>query len=84
MPDKKLAYLFGEPLDSEELQADKSEIIKEYDRLVDGPAARKQLEQTNPALVAARDKAVTELRREKITRELAQKQELQQRRAARR
>ena len=69
---------------SEELQADKSEIIKEYDRLVDGPAARKQLEQTNPALVAARDKVVTELRREKITQELAQKQELQQRRAARR
>jgi hypothetical protein len=70
---------------SEELQADKSEIIKEYDRIVDGrPEARKELEQTNPALVAARDKAVTELRREKITRELAQKQELQQRRAARR
>jgi hypothetical protein len=70
---------------SEELQADKSEIIKEYDRIVDGrPEARKQLEQTNPGLVAARDKAITELRREKITQELAQKQELQQRRAARR
>jgi hypothetical protein len=60
-------------------------IIKEYDRIVDGrPEARKQLEQTNPGLVAARDKAITELRREKITQELAQKQELQQRRAARR
>src|SRR6202007_1665967 len=57
---------------SEELQADKSEIIKEYDRIVDGrPEARKQLEQTNPGLVAARDKAITELRREKITQELA-------------
>jgi hypothetical protein len=70
---------------SEELQADKSEIIKEYDRIVDGrPEARKQLEQTNPGLVAARDKAITELRREKITQELAQKQALQQGRAARR
>jgi Zincin-like metallopeptidase len=70
---------------SAELQADKSEIIKEYDRIVDGrPEARKELEQTNPGLVAARDKAITELRREKITQELAQKQELQQRRAARR
>jgi len=68
----------------EQRQADKQEIIKEYDRLVDGPAARKQLEQTNPALVAARDKAVTELRREKLNQELAQKQHLQQARAARR
>jgi hypothetical protein len=31
-------------ISSEELQADKSEIIKEYDRLVDGPAARRDLE----------------------------------------
>ena len=32
----------------------------------------------NPGLVAARDKAVTELRREKVNRELAQKPALQQ------
>src|SRR5208337_425133 len=70
---------------SAELQADKSEIIKEYDRIVAGrPEGRKQLEQTNPALVAARDKAVTELRREKLNQELAQKQALQQTRARRR
>jgi hypothetical protein len=62
-----------------------SEPIKEYDHIVDGrPEARKQLEQTNPSLVAARDKAITELRRQKMTRELAQKQTLQQGRAARR
>jgi hypothetical protein len=60
---------------SAELQADKSEIIKEYDRIVDGrPEARKELEQTNPALVAARDKAVTELRREKLQKEAAERQ----------
>src|SRR5271165_2410508 len=59
---------------SEELQADKSEIIKEYDRLVDGPAARKQLEQTNPGLVAARDQAIVELRREKLQKETAERQ----------
>jgi hypothetical protein len=52
-------------ISSEELQADKSEIIKEYDRLVDGPAARKQLEKERPSLVAARDQAIVELRREK-------------------
>ena len=39
----------------EELQVDKSEIIKEYDRLVDGPAARQWLEKERPSLVAARD-----------------------------
>ena len=60
---------------SAELQADRSEIIKEYDRIVDGrPEARKELEQTNPALVAARDKAVTELRREKLQKEAAERQ----------
>src|SRR6516162_3821523 len=51
---------------SEELQADKSEIIKEYDRLVDGPAARKRLEKERPSLVAARDQAIVELRLEKL------------------
>ena len=61
------------------------DIIKAYDDIVGGrPEARKQLEQTNPGLVAARDKAVTELRREKVNQELAQKQALQQTRARRR
>src|SRR5260370_21263764 len=49
----------------EELQVDKSEIIKEYDRLVDGPPARQWLEQQLPSLGAARDKANVELRRER-------------------
>jgi hypothetical protein len=56
----------------EELQADKSEIIKEYDRLVDGPAARRELEKQNPGLVAARQ-AIVELRREKLQKETAEK-----------
>jgi hypothetical protein len=60
------------------------DVIKAYDDIVDRPEARKQLEQTNPGLVAARDKAVTELRREKVNQELAQKQALQQTRARRR
>jgi hypothetical protein len=33
------------------------DVIKAYDDIVDRPEARKQLEQTNPGLVAARDKA---------------------------
>ena len=57
----------------EELQVDKSEIIKEYDRLVDGPAARRKLEKQNPGLVAARDQAIVELRREKLQKETAEK-----------
>jgi hypothetical protein len=60
------------------------DIIKAYDDIVDRPEARKKLEQTNPALVAARDKAITDLRREKVNQELAKKQALQQGRAARR
>jgi hypothetical protein len=51
-------------LSAEQRQSDNSEIIKEYDRLVDGPAARKQLEKERPCLVAARDQAIVELRRE--------------------
>jgi putative DNA primase/helicase len=58
---------------SEELQVDKSEIIKEYDRLVDGPAARQWLEKERPSLVAARDQAIVELRREKLQKETAEK-----------
>jgi len=60
-------------ISSEELQADKSEIIKEYDRLVGGPAARKWLEKERPSLVAARDQAIVELRREKLQKETAEK-----------
>jgi hypothetical protein len=55
----------------EELQTDKSEIIKEYDRLVDGPAARRELEKQNPGLVAARDNAVVEQKRQRLQQELA-------------
>ena len=57
----------------EELQVDKSEIIKEYDRLVDGPAARQWLEKERPSLVAARDQAIVELRREKLQKETVEK-----------
>jgi hypothetical protein len=60
------------------------DVIKAYDDIVDRLEARKQLEQTNPGLVAARDKAITDLRREKVNQELAKKQALQQGRAARR
>jgi putative DNA primase/helicase len=60
---------------SADLQADRSEIIKEYDRLVDGPAARKWLEKERPLLVAARDAAVVEIRREKLQKETAEKQQ---------
>ena len=50
------------------------DIIKAYDDIVDGPEARKRLEQTNPSLVAARDKAITELRGEKLQKETAERQ----------
>jgi len=63
------------------VQGELFDVIKEYDQVVDRPEARKQLEQTDPALIAARDKGVTELRREKLNEELAQKK---QARAARR
>ena len=60
-------------LSAEQRQSDNSEIIKEYDRLVDGPAARRELEKQNPGLVAARDQAIVELRREKLQKETAEK-----------
>ena len=60
-------------ISGEEPQTDKSEIIKEYDRLVDGPAARQWLEKERPSLVAARDQAIVELRREKLQKETAEK-----------
>ena len=60
-------------ISGEEPQTDKSEIIKEYDRLVDGPAARRELEKQNPGLAAARDQTIVELRREKLQKETAEK-----------
>ena len=58
-------------LSGEELQDDKSDIIKEYDRLVKSPEARRELEKQNPGLVAARDGAVVQQKRERLERELA-------------
>ena len=40
---------------------------------MDGPAARRELEKQNPGLVAARDQAIVELRREKLQKETAEK-----------
>jgi hypothetical protein len=48
-------------------------LIKAYDVLVRTPEDRKKLEISAPLLVAARDKAVVELKREKLTAELAQR-----------
>jgi hypothetical protein len=45
---------------SEELQANKSDIIKEYDRLVKSAEGRRELEKQNPGLLEARDSAVVE------------------------
>ena len=50
-----------------------SDPIKEYDRTVDGPEGRKRLEKQRPSLVAARDQAIVELRREKLQKETAEK-----------
>ena len=55
----------------EELQDDKSDIIKEYDRLVKSPEARRELEKQNPGLVAARDQAVKQQKRQRLEQELA-------------
>ena len=72
-------------ISSEELQADKSEIIKEYDRLVKSPEARRELEKQNPALVAARDKRRPRAPAPKSqSRVSSEKQELQRTRALRR
>jgi Zincin-like metallopeptidase len=54
-------------------QADNLEIIEEYNRLVKSPEARRELEKQNPDLVAARDQAIVELRREKLQKETAEK-----------
>jgi hypothetical protein len=47
-----------------------SQPIKEYNRIVDGPEARKRLEKEQPGLVAARQ-AVVQQKRERIQQELA-------------
>jgi hypothetical protein len=48
-------------------------LIKAYDVLVKNPEDRKKLERTGPLLVAARDQAVVELKREKLAAELNQR-----------
>ena len=48
-------------------------LIKAYDVLVKSPDDRKTLERTAPLLVAARDQAVVELKREKLAAELNQR-----------
>jgi hypothetical protein len=48
-------------------------VIKAYDSLVKTPEDRKRLERSAPLLVAARDQAVVELKREKLATELAQR-----------
>jgi hypothetical protein len=50
---------------------DRVAVIKAYDVLVKSPEDRKKLEMTAPLLVAARDKAIVELRREKLAAERA-------------
>jgi putative DNA primase/helicase len=50
-----------------------TDALQEYDRRVDGPESRKQLEKENPALVATRDRAVIALRKEQLQKELAAK-----------
>jgi len=48
-------------------------VIKAYDGQVKTPEDRKRLERSAPLLVAARDTAVVELKREKLSAELAQR-----------
>ena len=45
-------------------------VIKEYDRLVKSPESRRELEKQNPGLVAARDSAVVQQKRERLQQEL--------------
>ena len=49
---------------------DRLALIKAYDVLVKSPEDRKKLEISAPLMVAARDQAVVELKREKIANEL--------------
>ena len=48
-------------------------VIKAYDDLVKSYVDRKSLERSAPLLVAARDQAVVELKREKLAAELNQR-----------
>jgi hypothetical protein len=48
-----------------------ADAIKEYERRMDGPESRKELEKENPALVATRDAAVVQQKKERLQRELA-------------
>ena len=48
-------------------------LIKAYDALVKSSVDRQKLERTAPVLVAARDQAVVELKREKLAAELNQR-----------
>jgi hypothetical protein len=52
---------------------DRQAVIKAYDGLVKTPEDRKRLERSAPLLVAARDTAVMELKREKLVAELNQR-----------
>jgi hypothetical protein len=51
--------------------AEREAVIKAYDTLVKSPEDRKKLERTAPLLVAARDSAVVEEKRNRIQQELA-------------
>jgi hypothetical protein len=49
-----------------------ADALQEYERRMDGPESRKQLEKESPALVvAARDAAVVQQKKESLQRELA-------------
>jgi hypothetical protein len=48
-------------------------LIKAYDVLVKSPEDRNKLERTAPLLVATRDQAIVELKREKLAAELNQR-----------
>jgi hypothetical protein len=48
-------------------------VIKAYESLVKTPEDRKRLERSAPLLVTVRDAAVVELKREKLSAELAQR-----------
>jgi putative DNA primase/helicase len=48
-----------------------TDALQEYERRVDGPESRKVLEKENPALVATRDAAVVQQKKERLQRELA-------------
>jgi hypothetical protein len=53
------------------MPAEQEAVIKAYDRLVKSPEDRRNLERTAPLLVAARDSAVVEQKRNRIQQQLA-------------